>query len=792
MTARIPSALRAKILVLAAGGVLATGLAGGIELVQMRAALRDQASSDQQAVARSFAAVVTEHLNNVRSIVVAMAGTPAVGAPRATDQVRPELHGIPAEADPQRRATLRAGVEAGGGAFGALAFWAPTGEPYLIEPFERQKANTQTNYANGSSHTLATQAGAFAWGDAFTSPRDGSPVVNFATPVRDDAGQPVGVLGGAMNLKALADMTAAFKVGQTGNVLLFDSKGDPLVYPDPQRIKDMKPLTEHPLLAEALGGRPGFLAYHNPLTGDDEVGTIVQLDNGMYAAITQSQAEAYAAADAVQGMLLLVMTACLLALVALARLIVRSISGTVRSVASAAAGLAEGDVDQEIEVGSRDDLGRMTLAFRGLIGYQRRMAEVADAIAEGDLSREIEPASERDRLGLAFQRMTGSLRELVGQVQRTAEQVADASRELGRTTDQVSDAAQRVAVTTDTVRSGARQTSRSAQETHVAVGQLGQAIDGIARGAAEQARQIQAASATATHMAVGVEQVAQNGHSVAAASQQTRASAEHGASAVQDTVAGMAEIQAVVSSAAAKVEELGKLGDKIGAVVETIDDIAEQTNLLALNAAIEAARAGEHGRGFAVVADEVRKLAERSGRETKAIAELIGEVQSGTHEAVGAMQSGAAKVDLGPAKADQAGQALEAIRQAVEATVRQVSEIAGSAQEMAAAGRQVTDAMEGISAVVEENTAATEEMAAQSQQVAGAIEAIASIAADQSQATEEVSASAAAMSAQVEALRTRTSELADSAELLRGLVARFKLQNDWAAQTKPVQLRRAA
>jgi methyl-accepting chemotaxis protein len=226
--------------------------------------------------------------------------------------------------------------------------------------------------------------------------------------------------------------------------------------------------------------------------------------------------------------------------------------------------------------------------------------------------------------------------------------------------------------------------------------------------------------------------------------------------------------------AAEKVRELGVLGGQIGAVVETIDEIAEQTNLLALNAAIEAARAGEHGRGFAVVADEVRKLAERSSRETKQIADLIKKVQEGTHQAVAAMQRGADEVEGGAVQADEAGRALGEILRAVENTALQVTEIATAAQEMAADAGSMTGAMGSISAVVEENTAAIEEMSAQSSQVSRAINDIAALAHSQSASTQQVSASADEMSDQVGQLTAQAEELAEAAEGLRCLVAGFK------------------
>ncbi len=376
----------------------------------------------------------------------------------------------------------------------------------------------------------------------------------------------------------------------------------------------------------------------------------------------------------------------------------------------------------------------------------------------------------------SYERTRAQLRELVGQIRASAAAVAGASGELGEAAQQTGGAVQQVTAAVQGIAAGAQDTTQAAQDTTQAVAQLAQAIDGIARGAGEQARQTQAAGATAQQMAEGVAGVATQAQAVAATGEQTRGAAEQGARAVEETVAGMTAITTVVAQAAAKVTALGQLGEQIGAVVETIDDIAEQTNLLALNAAIEAARAGEHGRGFAVVADEVRKLAEKSQRETKAIAQLISQVQAGTREAVAAIQAGTQRVNEGTVRADEAGRALGEIQQAVESTVTQVLAIAEAAVTMQTGAQSVVAALAAISAVGEENAAATEQMAAQSEQVSGAIGRISAVAEENSATTEEVSASAEEMSAQVEEMNARAQQLADTARVLKALVDRFVLE----------------
>jgi methyl-accepting chemotaxis protein len=209
----------------------------------------------------------------------------------------------------------------------------------------------------------------------------------------------------------------------------------------------------------------------------------------------------------------------------------------------------------------------------------------------------------------------------------------------------------------------------------------------------------------------------------------------------------MRRIKDTIEPAAAKVKELGERSAEIGSIVEVIDDIAEQTNLLALNAAIEAARAGEHGKGFAVVADEVRRLAERSSKATKEISQLITAVQNGTAEAVAAMNEGTQEVEEGSKLALDAGKSLADILTAVEATNNQVQMISSAAQQMTASSTAVVKSTDNISSISEENAAAAE----------------------------EVSASTEEMSVQVEDMAASAESLTKMAENLKVLVGRFNL-----------------
>ena len=477
-------------------------------------------------------------------------------------------------------------------------------------------------------------------------------------------------------------------------------------------------------------------------------------------------------------------------------IISNSIANPLNIVTKMAQALSVGDMVRDMSDSEKDkvrrrkdEIGMIGQAFDGLINYMQGMGVAAATIANKDLTVSVVPNSAKDELGNAFAKMVIGLREVIGQVTESADAVSEAAAQLATASEQSGEATGQIATTIQQVALGTAQQTEGVTKTSGSVEQMSRAIEGVAKGAQEQAKAISKASQVTSRISASIEQVANNAQAVTRDSAEAARYSRDGAKTVKETITGMEAIRSKVGLSARKVEEMGTRSEEIGAIVETIEDIASQTNLLALNAAIEAARAGEQGKGFAVVADEVRKLAERSSLATKEIAALIKGIQKTVSEAVSAMKQSAAEVESGVIKANSAGEVLENILNAAESVYKQAEEAGATAAKVGAAAAELVEAVDSVSAVIEENTAATEEMAANSTELTLAIENIASVSQENSAAVEQVSASTEEVSAQVEEVSASATSMMEMAQNLQEIVAQFNLGIETTSHARhaPVQ-----
>ena len=232
--------------------------------------------------------------------------------------------------------------------------------------------------------------------------------------------------------------------------------------------------------------------------------------------------------------------------------------------------------------------------------------------------------------------------------------------------------------------------------------------ESIAAGIEELSSQTEAVATASQQMSSTSDEISSSCLDVAHHAEQADAAARSGAGVVQETIAVMNRIARRVQRTAETTSSLGERSDQIGQIIGTIEDIADQTNLLALNAAIEAARAGEQGRGFAVVADEVRALAERTTRATREIGEMIKSIQSETGSAVSAMKEGVLEVESGTCEAAKSEQALQSIQDKIASVTLRAGQIATAAEEQTATNNEITRSIQNISGIVEQTASGSQ------------------------------------------------------------------------------------
>ncbi len=256
-----------------------------------------------------------------------------------------------------------------------------------------------------------------------------------------------------------------------------------------------------------------------------------------------------------------------------------------------------------------------------------------------------------------------------------------------------------------------RKVSDSVQATASASAEISSSSEEMAAGTQEQSAQTTEVASSVEEMTSTIMQTTQHANTATENAKNAVSIANEGGNIVEQTVSGMRKISEVVQQAAVIVRELGDNSNQIGEIIQVIDDIADQTNLLALNAAIEAARAGEQGRGFAVVADEVRKLAERTTKATKEIADMIKKIQLDTGKAVDSIEAGTREVDKGKELAQKSGTALGQIIQGANETVDVINQVAAAAEQQSSAAELISKSIEGISSVTQQSASGTQQLA---------------------------------------------------------------------------------
>ncbi|MCB0729638.1 MAG: HAMP domain-containing protein [Ignavibacteriae bacterium] len=435
------------------------------------------------------------------------------------------------------------------------------------------------------------------------------------------------------------------------------------------------------------------------------------------------------------------------------------ISKPISDVASAAKQISLGDVNVEIKHKSNDEIGELANRFNQLVASQKDKIFAAKEIADGNF-KHVELASEKDDLSIAFNTEVDTINNLLEELKGLINNAkngqlktrADASKFNGAWKDLVlgvnsildeiikpiqegSDVLKIIANGDLTVRVEGNykgdhqiiknsinslsdsfntllnQLTEAIHATASAATQISSSTEEMAAGAEEQSSQTTEVATAMEQMAATITETTRNIVKTNDAAKESKNLATNGQVVIESTIKGMKNIESVVKQASDIITKLGDSSEQIGQIVQVINDIADQTNLLALNAAIEAARAGEHGRGFAVVADEVKKLAERTTVATNEIADMVNKIQADSSNAVDAIKKGNNEVSNGMSEAMKAGQSMSEIVKSSDKVLEISSQVAVTSEEQSATVEQISRSVESINAVSQESALGIQQVA---------------------------------------------------------------------------------
>jgi len=553
----------------------------------------------------------------------------------------------------------------------------------------------------------------------------------------------------AHRLKSLSAMEIAFYDGRG----IFYSTSDGLANIELRTVLNSREYRTQ------IEGRKQMISYVS--VGNKERGILMALD------ITDI---GVAKARVQKFLLLVAVVAALLATVVglqVATGIVRPLQEVVDNLREIAEG--GGDLTRELAVRTRDEVGHLALSFNNFLQRQREMVsrirEVSQGLSQANeriktsshevmegAVRQSQSLEESSKAIAGIDEAAGGISESTGYLVSAAEESSSAMLELGATIEEITGQMEKLFATVD-------ETSSSINEMSVASQQVSENVNTLSSST-------EVTVSSMLEMDASIKEIEENAKLTSRLSNEAAEDAQKGKQEVEETIRGIESIRDTVDRAGQAITELGNQSGEIGKILTVIDEVADQTSLLALNAAIIAAQAGEHGKGFAVVADEIRELAERTAVSTREIATIIGNLQEGTRDAVLAMNQGNERVQQELKRSQQAGTALEKIRASTLKATEQVNSIVRATQEQSRGSRQVTDSMNQVAAMLEQIASAVNQQSSGNRQLAESAEAMRDIAAHGKQSTGEQSRGVRQITQSTEQIRSMITRIDDATKEL--------------------------
>jgi methyl-accepting chemotaxis protein len=402
---------------------------------------------------------------------------------------------------------------------------------------------------------------------------------------------------------------------------------------------------------------------------DDIRKTIDEMRTEESALLKTRSDEAQASARNATFTILFGTLAAFLVLAVAGFVITRNISNPLKEITATAERIAAGDLGATIFIKDREDeVGLLAQTFARMADSLKGMAGVAGKIASGDLRVKVQPQSDKDVLGIAFSSMIENLQRLTADITEGVNVLGSSANEISTSTTQL---------------------AASASESAAAVSETTTTVEEV-----KQTAQV----------------ASQKAKNVAASAQKAAQISQNGRKSTEDAGAGMNRICQQMEAIAASMVRLSEQSQTIGQIIATVEDLAAQSNLLAVNAAIEAAKAGEHGKGFGVVAQEVKSLAEQSRQATNQVRTILSDIQRATTTAVMATEQGSKAVEVGTRQTEVAKESIQALTASVDEAAQAAILIAASSQQQLVGVDQVASAMESIKQASTQNVTSAKQL----------------------------------------------------------------------------------